>query len=57
MTARISVGDVVLLHDPQTAGMVDRLRAAGAHVVWQGCRGLGRGAQGLFFLIGLSMSR
>lgn len=35
MTARISVGDVVLLHDPQTAGMVDRLRAAGAHVVWR----------------------
>ena len=35
MTARVSVGDVVLLHDPQTAGMVDRLRAAGARVVWR----------------------
>ena len=35
MASRISVGDVVLLHDPQTAGMVDRLRAAGAHVVWR----------------------
>ena len=35
MTARVSVGDVVLLHDPQTAGMVDRLRAAGALVVWR----------------------
>ena len=35
LTARVSVGDVVLLHDPQTAGMVNRLRAAGAHVVWR----------------------
>jgi trehalose synthase len=35
LLARISVGDVVLLHDPQTAGMVDRLRAAGALVVWR----------------------
>ena len=35
MTARVSVGDVVLLHDPQTAGMVDSLRAAGARVVWR----------------------
>ncbi len=35
MTARVSVGDVVLLHDPQTAGMVDQLRAAGALVVWR----------------------
>jgi trehalose synthase len=28
-------GDVVLLHDPQTAGMTSRLAAAGAHVVWR----------------------
>ena len=35
LTARVSIGDVVLLHDPQTAGMVDRLRAAGARVVWR----------------------
>ena len=35
MTARVSIGDVVLLHDPQTAGMVDRLRAAGRTVVWR----------------------
>jgi trehalose synthase len=28
-------GDVVLLHDPQTAGMVDELRASGVHVVWR----------------------
>lgn len=28
-------GDVVLLHDPQTAGMTEQLAAAGAHVVWR----------------------
>ncbi len=28
-------GDVVLLHDPQTAGLADRLIRAGAHVVWR----------------------
>lgn len=28
-------GDIVLLHDPQTAGMVGGLRAAGAHVIWR----------------------
>jgi len=27
--------DVVLLHDPQTAGLVPGIRAAGAHVVWR----------------------
>jgi trehalose synthase len=27
-------GDVAVLHDPQTAGMVDPLRRAGLHVVW-----------------------
>jgi trehalose synthase len=31
----IRAGDIVLLHDPQTAGMVDQLRAIGAHVVWR----------------------
>lgn len=35
MTPRVRPGDLVLLHDPQTAGMVDGLRAAGAHVVWR----------------------
>ncbi|MEO6880119.1 MAG: glycosyltransferase [Mycobacteriaceae bacterium] len=35
MVGRVSAGDVVVLHDPQTAGMVDRLRAAGAVVVWR----------------------
>jgi trehalose synthase len=28
-------GDIVLLHDPQTAGMVEPLREAGLHVVWR----------------------
>jgi trehalose synthase len=28
-------GDVVILHDPQTAGMAPALRATGAHVVWR----------------------
>jgi trehalose synthase len=32
---RVSQGDIVLLHDPQTAGMVDGIRAAGAHAIWR----------------------
>jgi trehalose synthase len=28
-------GDIVLLHDPQTAGLVRGLKADGAHVVWR----------------------
>ena len=28
-------GDVVLLHDPQTAGLADAVSGAGAHVVWR----------------------
>ncbi len=28
-------GDLVLLHDPQTAGMVDGLRGSGAHIIWR----------------------
>ena len=32
---RVQPGDIVLLHDPQTAGMVAALRARGAHVVWR----------------------
>jgi len=31
----VRAGDVVLLHDPQTAGLVDGLRATGAAVVWR----------------------
>jgi trehalose synthase len=28
-------GDVVLLHDPQTAGLVEGVRRLGAHVIWR----------------------
>jgi trehalose synthase len=28
-------GDIVLLHDPQTAGLAEGLAASGAHVVWR----------------------
>jgi trehalose synthase len=31
----VRAGDIVLLHDPQPAGLVDGLKAAGAHVVWR----------------------
>ncbi|MBN1529379.1 MAG: glycosyltransferase [Thermoleophilaceae bacterium] len=31
----ISPGDIVLLHDPQTAGLIGPVRDAGAHVVWR----------------------
>jgi trehalose synthase len=32
---RVHEGDVVILHDPQTAGMLDALRAEGATVIWR----------------------
>jgi trehalose synthase len=32
---RVKEGDVVVLHDPQTAGMARALRDAGVHVVWR----------------------
>ena len=35
MLAIVRAGDLVLLHDPQTAGLTGPLRAAGAHVVWR----------------------
>ncbi len=31
----IRAGDIVYLHDPQTAGMVERMRSKGARVVWR----------------------
>jgi trehalose synthase len=31
----VRAGDVVFLHDPQTAGMVSRLHATGAAVIWR----------------------
>lgn len=35
LLGRVRPGDVVLLHDPQTAGLVDVLREAGAVVIWR----------------------
>jgi trehalose synthase len=35
LTSRVRRGDIVLLHDPQTAGLVEGLMEAGAHVVWR----------------------
>lgn len=44
LTEYVAPGDVVVLHDPQTAGTVPRLLAAGARVAWRchiGTRGTG----------------
>lgn len=35
MRSRVRAGDIVLLHDPQAAGLAEGLRTAGAHVVWR----------------------
>jgi trehalose synthase len=35
LAPRIQAGDVVIVHDPQPAGMIDGLRAAGAMVIWR----------------------
>ena len=35
LTPRVHEGDVVILHDPQTAGMVEAMRGAGASVIWR----------------------
>jgi trehalose synthase len=35
LLAAVNPGDVVVLHDPQTAGLAPRLRAAGATVLWR----------------------
>ena len=35
LKSRVRAGDIVLLHDPQTAGLAAGLREAGAHVVWR----------------------
>lgn len=40
LAQRIRPGDVVLLHDPQTAGMIPRLRETGVPVVWRAHIGL-----------------
>ncbi len=35
MLTHVTAGDIVLLHDPQTAGLAAGLREAGLHVVWR----------------------
>ena len=35
LLALVAAGDIVVLHDPQTAGLVTPLKAAGIHVVWR----------------------
>jgi trehalose synthase len=35
LRAVVAPGDVVLLHDPQTAGLASSLKAAGARIVWR----------------------
>jgi trehalose synthase len=35
LSSSVRSGDVVVLHDPQTAGLAPHLRAAGVHVIWQ----------------------
>jgi len=35
LTELVSPGDLVVLHDPQTAGLVPAVRDLGAHVVWR----------------------
>jgi trehalose synthase len=35
LARRVRPGDCVILHDPQTAGLVGPMRRAGAHVVWR----------------------
>lgn len=35
LLALVSAGDFVVLHDPQTAGLIDPLKQAGARVVWR----------------------
>jgi trehalose synthase len=40
LVARVSPGDVVLLHDPQTAGMLPRLLETGVPVMWRAHIGL-----------------
>jgi trehalose synthase len=35
LLARVRARDIVLLHDPQTAGLVPAVQGAGAHTVWR----------------------
>lgn len=35
LSAKVARGDLVILHDPQTAGLIPRMRALGVPVVWR----------------------
>jgi trehalose synthase len=35
LVRQVSPGDIVVLHDPQTAGLVEAMHLRGAHVVWR----------------------
>jgi trehalose synthase len=35
LAKRLRPGDIVLLHDPQTAGLIAAMKSTGAHVVWR----------------------
>jgi trehalose synthase len=35
LAGRVREGDVVIVHDPQPAGMIESFRAAGARVIWR----------------------
>ena len=51
----VQPGDIVLLHDPQTAGLAGMLRDAGAHIVWR-CH-IGRDTQTELTTIGWAFLR
>src|SRR4029450_6504622 len=40
LAQRVGPDDVLLLHDPQTAGMIPRLRQTGAPIIWRAHIGL-----------------
>ena len=42
LSERVRPGDVVIVHDPQPAGLIAALRAAGAAVIWRCHVGLDR---------------
>jgi trehalose synthase len=42
LAALVRAGDVVILHDPQTAGLVSRLKSLGALVIWRSHIGTSR---------------
>jgi trehalose synthase len=42
LSEQVSAGDVVLLHDPQTAGMISAMRHLGARVIWRSHIGTGK---------------